>query len=329
VPRGTPTRHCTTVGGQATVRLVAMLDGRVVIVTGGGRGLGRAHCLELARHGASVVVNDLGVSLAGERSDGDDGVAGDLAAQVAREIEQGGGRAVSDTSSVADWEAMRALVDRTVGELGALDVVVNNAGIIRDGMLTSLAEADIDAVLAVHLKGTIALTKHACDHWRSVAKAGGAVTGRIVNTTSGAGLFGNVGQVSYGTAKAAIASFTGIVAMEMQRYGVTANAISPLAATRMTTEYLGRAAPETGDGWDAHDPANASPVVAWLASAESGWLSGAVLRIIGNTVQRVRGWEVDERAAAVARSGERFEADELDLAMRKLFGILPRGLGGT
>jgi NAD(P)-dependent dehydrogenase (short-subunit alcohol dehydrogenase family) len=301
------------------------LDGRVVIVTGGGRGLGRAHCRELARRGATVVVNDLGVSLSGD----DDAAGADgPAAEVVREIEACGGRAISDTSSVSDWDAMRALVARTVDELGALHAVVNNAGINRDGMITSLAEADVDAVLAVHVKGSMALTKHACDHWRSAAKGGGEVTGRIVNTTSGAGLFGNVGQSAYGAAKAAIASFTTIVAMEMQRYGVTANAISPLAATRMTSEYLGRSEPDAA-GWDPHDPANASPIVAWLASAESGWLTGAVLRITGNTLQRVRGWEVDDRSSTVARSGERFDVEELDLAVRKMYGTMPRGLSGA
>jgi NAD(P)-dependent dehydrogenase (short-subunit alcohol dehydrogenase family) len=300
---------------------MGMLDGRVVIVTGGGRGIGRSHALELAGRGATVVVNDVGVDLRGEATK--DGPAGGVVA----EIEASGGRAMPDTTSVTHFDGVRTLVERTVDAFGRLDGVVNNAGIVRDKMLTSMTEDDFDLVLAVHLKGTFNLTRHACEYWRSVAKAGGEVTGRIVNTTSGTGLFGNVGQANYGAAKAAVANLTVITAMEMERYGVTANAISPLARTRMT-ESLPSMQGASGD-WDRYSPGNSSPVVAWLTSVGSGWLSGSVLRIDGNTVQRVQGWHVDGRAAYRSRTGERLEADELDKGIRLAFGVLPGGLPST
>lgn len=300
---------------------MSLLDGRVVIVTGGGRGLGRAHCRELARQGAKVVVNDLGVGLHGETSGETPGDA------VVNEIKELGGEAFADSTNVTDWQGMADLVARTVDTWGRLDAVVNNAGIVRDRVITSLSEEDWDAVIAVHLKGTFTLTKHACDHWRSVVKAGGEVNGRIVNTTSGAGLFGNIGQSSYGAAKAAIASLTIITGMEMARYGVTSNAISPLALTRMTGGSV-MAGRETVEGWDPMDPANSSPVVAWLCSAESAWLTGTVLRVDGSTVQRVNTWAIDTPAQYRSASGERLTVEELGAGLRKAYGVLPRGIGG-
>jgi NAD(P)-dependent dehydrogenase (short-subunit alcohol dehydrogenase family) len=269
---------------------MGVLDGRVVIVTGGGRGIGRAHCLELAAQGAAVVVNDLGVGVHSEEAD-----AASPAEAVIAEITAAGGTAVADGASVTNWEGMRALVAATVGRFGRLDAVVNNAGIVRDRMITGLEEEDWDAVVAVHLKGTFALTKHACDHWRNASKRGERVTGRAINTTSGAGLLGNIGQSPYGTAKAAIAGLAIITAMEMQRYGVTANAISPWARTGMTESLAAAGAGGSANGWDPLDPSNSSPVVAWLASEDSGWLTGQVLRISGNTLWRMIPWTVDER----------------------------------
>jgi NAD(P)-dependent dehydrogenase (short-subunit alcohol dehydrogenase family) len=219
---------------------------------------------------------------------------------------------------------MEGLVRATVERYGDLHAVVNNAGFLRDRILTSMTEDDFDSVVAVHLKGTFALTRHACGYWRERVKAGHRVSGRVVCTTSGAGLFGNVGQANYGSAKSAIATFTQIVALEMQRYGVTANALSPIAATRMLAS-IGRSSNDDG-GWDPLDPANASPLVAWLCSEESGWLSGSVLRVDGNAVQRVIGWTVGD--GYTAASGEAVTFDELGLGMRKLFGAAPRGLGG-
>lgn len=299
---------------------MGLLDGRVVIVTGGGRGLGRAHCVELARQGARVVVNDLGVGLHGEEED-----AGSPAGQVVAEIEADGGVAIADGTSVTDWDGMARLVERAVDVFGDLHAVVNNAGFIRDRMLVSMTEEEFDSVIEVHLKGTVALTKHACAYWRDQSKLGRKVTGRVVLTTSGAGLFGNVGQANYGSAKGGIATLASIVAMEMERYGVTANAVSPIAATRMLAT-IGRTMADGGD-WDPLDPANASPVVAWLCSEESGWLSGNVLRVDGNTVRRVRGWTVE--GGYTAKSGKSLATDELGVGIRRLFGASPMGLAGA
>jgi NAD(P)-dependent dehydrogenase (short-subunit alcohol dehydrogenase family) len=291
-----------------------LLDGRVAVVTGGGRGIGRAHCLELARHGAVVVVNDLD---------------GDAAADTVAEIEVAGGAARADNTSVADFRAVARLVDGIVREHGHLDVVVNNAGLLRDAMIVTMTEADWDLVVSVHLKGTFALLKHACVYWRERSKAGQAVNGRVINTTSGAGLFGNVGQANYGPAKAAIASLTMIAAMENQRYGVTVNAISPLARTRMTAGLPAMTASADQPGWDRYDPSNSSPVVAWLASEASGWLNGAVLRVDGGLVRRMRPWSIDEETAYRSVSGERLDATELDRGMRVAFRILPGGLAAN
>lgn len=290
-----------------------LLEGRVAIVTGGGRGLGRAHCLELARHGAIVVINDLGAGLHGE----DEGAS--PAQDVAAEIAAMGGTARVDGASVADWDAMGELVETTVATYGRLDAVVNNAGITRDRMLSSLTEDDVDLVLAVHLKGAFALGHHACAHWRAVAKAAGTSSGRIVNTTSGSGLFGAIGQSNYGAAKSAIATLTVITAMEMARYGVTANAISPLASTRMTADVPGLRIEADNQGWHPREPANTSPVVAWLCSEESGWLNGAVLRIDGNTVQRVKNWEIDHETVYRSVSGEAVTAEELVTEFRAVW----------
>jgi NAD(P)-dependent dehydrogenase (short-subunit alcohol dehydrogenase family) len=299
-----------------------MLRGRVAIVTGGGRGIGRCHAIELASHGATVVVNDLGVGVHGEDA------AESPADEVVAEITAAGGVAVSDGTSVTDWDRIGDLIARTVDDFGRLDIVINNAGIVRDRMITSLSEDDWDAVIAVHVKGTFTVTKHACDHWRAIAKAGGEVSGRIINTTSGTGLFGNIGQSPYAAAKAAIANFTIVTAMEMQRYDVTANAISPLAATRMAATSNAMSGYDTSQRWDRLDPGNSSPVVAWLASKESGWLTGQVLRIDGNSVQRVKTWELTGEQY-IARGGERLDAVEIGTAMRLLYGVTPSGIPGT
>jgi NAD(P)-dependent dehydrogenase (short-subunit alcohol dehydrogenase family) len=297
---------------------MGMLDERVVIVTGGGRGLGRQHSLELARHGATVIVNDLGAGLHGETT------AETPADAVVAEIEAAGGTAMADGTSVSDFDGVGKLVARTVGALGRLDAVVNNAGIIRDRMITGMSEEDFDLVISVHLKGTWNLCYHACALWRDQHKAGRRVSGRIVNTTSGAGLFGNIGQTNYGPAKAAIASLTMITAMEMERYGVTANAVSPMARTRMTAGIAAQADEPTG--WDRLDPGNASPVVAYLCSEASGWLSGCVLRVDGESVQRVRPWEIDHERTYVGAAGRPVDAADLDLGLRAAFGAFPRGL---
>jgi NAD(P)-dependent dehydrogenase (short-subunit alcohol dehydrogenase family) len=299
---------------------MGMLDGRVVIVTGAGRGLGREHCLELARQGASVVVNDLGVGLHGQEDEG----GRSPAEEVVDEILAMGGSAMADGASVTDFKATAAMVERTVETYGRLDAVVNNAGIVRDRMITGMSEADFDLVVAVHLKGTWNLMRHACAYWKDRQKAGDAVSGRIVNTTSGSGLFGNVGQTNYGAAKAGIASLTIITAMEMERYGVTVNAVSPLARTRMT-EGLG-SMQRPVEGFDSYDPANTSPVVAYLCSKESGWLSGAVLRVMGDTVQVLRGWGIDPARSFRGASDQKLRTEQLDHGLRVAVGAFPSGL---
>jgi NAD(P)-dependent dehydrogenase (short-subunit alcohol dehydrogenase family) len=295
-----------------------MLEGRVVIVTGGGRGIGRSHCLELAAHGAIVVVNDLGVGVGGETS------GEEPADEVVALIESTGGIAVKDSGSVTDWSAVARLISQTVERFGRIDAVVNNAGILRDATITSLPEESWDAVIAVHLKGTFAVTKHVCEYWRSEFKAGRPAQGRIVNTTSGTGLVGNVGQAAYGAAKAGIANLTLTTAMEAARYDVTANCISPVAATRMTAGT--GLAESAGTGFDPFDPANSSPVVAWLCSAASGWMTGRVLRIDGQSVHPVDPWSV--RPGYTAARGGRLEAGELNAGMRILMGTAPAGLSG-
>jgi NAD(P)-dependent dehydrogenase (short-subunit alcohol dehydrogenase family) len=262
---------------------VALLDGKVAIVTGAGRGIGRGEALLLAREGARVVVNDVGGSTRGEGADPTP------AEQVVREIEKAGGEAKADYADVSDFEATRALIEGTVEQFGSLDILVNNAGILRDRMIFNMAEEEWDAVISVHLKGTFNCTRHAAAHWRSLSKAGGEVSGRIINTSSPSGLYGNPGQSNYGAAKAAIASFTVIVAQELQRYGVTVNAISPSARTRMTEETFGSlSAPE--DGFDALAPENIAPLVTYLASEDASGITGQVFGVRGGNIALLQGW---------------------------------------
>jgi NAD(P)-dependent dehydrogenase (short-subunit alcohol dehydrogenase family) len=296
---------------------MGLLDGRVVIVTGAGRGLGREHALELARHGATVVVNDLNVSLQGDAEDSGTSPAD----EVVELITEMGGTAITNGDSVTDWDAMERLVRSTVERFGDLHAVVNNAGFLRDRMLTSMTEDDFDSVINVHLKGTFNLVRHACGYWREQGKAGKKVTGRIVSTTSGAGLWGNVGQANYATAKAAIAMLSVVTALEMERYGVTANCLSPIAATRMLASI---GMDVENPGWDRLDPANASPVVAWLCSEEAGWVTGQIFRVDGNKVMNVQGYSIG--ATYESKVGEAVTVEELTTGMRKLFGSFPRGL---
>ncbi len=291
---------------------MGMLDGRVAIVTGSGRGLGRAHALALGAAGASVVVNDLGVGLGGEATDETPADA------VVAEVRAAGGTAIADQASVSEWSACQAIVERAIDEFGRLDILVNNAGITRDRMLTSSTEQDFDATFAVHVKGSYALSHHACRYWREESKRGNPVSGRIINTTSGSGMFGNIGQTAYGSAKAALIGLTVTTALEMRRYGVTANAISPIAVTRMTENLMS----STGDGsFDPRDPANASGVVAYLASVESGWLTGQVLRIDGDRVQRMQGWQIAGEHAS--KAGSAVTAEELVDGMAAMYQVMP------
>ena len=265
---------------------MGLLDGRVAIVTGAGRGIGREEALLLAKHGAKVVVNDLGGGHDGAGKD-----AGPAAAVVA-EIKAAGGDAVTNGESVSDWNAAARMVKQAIDTFGALHIVVNNAGILRDRMIFNMDESDVDSVLGVHLKGTFALTRHACVYWREQHKAGKQLHGRLINTSSDSGLLGNAGQTNYGAAKAGIAALTVIAAKEMARYGVTANAVAPSAITRMTVDAMGRGNVEQVPQQmiDASGPAHVAPLVVWLASEKAGNVNGEVFRAGNGRVNLFRGW---------------------------------------
>ena len=293
------------------------LDGKVAVVTGAGRGIGREHALALARAGAKIVVNDLGASLAGEGAD--EGPAHD----VVREIEALGGEAIADGENVADFAGAKRLIDGAVAAFGRLDILVNNAGILRDRMLVNMEEHEWDAVIEVHLKGHFAPTRHAAAHWRERSKAGEQVAGRVINTSSPSGVFGNVGQLNYGAAKAGIVGFTLIAAQELQRYGVTVNAIAPNARTRMTEAAFGEI-PPPDDGFDAADPANNSPIVIALCADEAQSITGQVFFIYGGVVNMLGGWQAGELFA----SDERWDPDALlqELSERLPDGAAPPGM---
>ena len=288
--------------------MAGICDGRVVIVTGAGRGLGRAHALAFAREGAKVVVNDLGVAADGS---GEDRTP---AQQVVDEIRAAGGEAVTDASDVADFEQAARLVAAALEAFGRLDVVVNNAGFVRDRMFVSCSEEEWDAVVRVHLRGHFCVSRRACDHWRAESKAGRAVDARIVNTSSGAGLQGSVGQSAYAAAKAGIAALTLVQAAELARYGITANAIAPSARTRMTEGPFADMMRKPEHGFDAMDPANVSPLVVWLGSAESREVTGQVFEVAGGAISVADGWRTGPRVD----KGARFAPDEVGAAVRDL-----------
>jgi NAD(P)-dependent dehydrogenase (short-subunit alcohol dehydrogenase family) len=263
------------------------LDGRIAIITGAGRGIGREHALLFAAEGAKVVVNDIGAGLDGSTQ------AASAAEEVVAEIEAFGGVALANHDNVATWEGGERLVASTVEAFGDLHVLVNNAGILRDRVLVNLSELDWDAVINVHLKGHFVPTRHAAAYWRERAKAGHDVKASVINTSSTSGLLGNVGQSNYGAAKAGIAAFTVIIAEELARYGVRANAIAPAARTRMTESTPGLSdvvvKPSDAATFDVWDPANISPLVAALAT-ESCPLTGRVYFVQGGTVRLFRNW---------------------------------------
>ena len=272
-------------------------DGRVVIVTGAGRGIGREHALEFARQGARVVVNDLGGARDGT------GSSQVPAAEVAEEIQAMGGAAVANTDDVSDWEGAARLVRTAVETFGDLHTVVNNAGILRDRMIFNMDPEEWDAVIRVHLRGTFAPTRHAVAYWRDRAKAGHEVDARIINTSSSSGIFGNPGQTNYGAAKAGIAAFTVIAAQEVERYGITVNAIYPGALTRMTedlTALRGRREP-TEEERRRRDPSNIAPLVVWLGSAESRGITGRVFGISGGRITVAEGWHGGPQAEKEGR----------------------------
>lgn len=294
------------------------LDGKVAIVTGAGRGIGREHSLALAKAGAKVVVNDLGGSTAGEGSDQTP------AQSVADEIKAAGGEATANYDNVADFQGSANMVKQAIGDFGRLDILVNNAGILRDRMLVSMTEEEWDAVIAVHLKGHFAPTHHAATYWREQSKAGNQINGRVINTSSPSGVFGNVGQTNYGAAKAGIAAFTVIAAQELGRYGVTVNCLAPNARTRMTEDIFGGLpAPAEGE-YDPLGPENISPVVVALAADEAQDITGQCFFIYGPTINVLKPWDV---GPSITQEGL-WDPDALLAELKKTFpqGVAPEGM---
>jgi NAD(P)-dependent dehydrogenase (short-subunit alcohol dehydrogenase family) len=267
---------------------MALLEGKVAIITGAGRGIGREEALLMAKNGAKVVVNDLGGHFDGT------GQSRSPAEEVVKEIRAGGGEAVANFESVADFKAAKRIVECALDNFGKLNVVVNNAGILRDRMIFNMSEEDWDAVLNVHLKGTFNMARHACAYWREQHKSGNLLNGRLINTSSDSGLLGNAGQGNYGGAKAAVAAMAIIIDREMSRYGVTANAIAPVARTRLTIDATPQTAatmpaPKPGE-IDAFSPAHVAPLVVWLASDDAKDVHGETLRVGLSTVWLMKGW---------------------------------------
>jgi NAD(P)-dependent dehydrogenase (short-subunit alcohol dehydrogenase family) len=279
--------------GREDQSMSRLCEGRVAIVTGAGRGIGREYALMLAEHGAKVVVNDLGGTPEGEGADLTP------AQQVVEEIKAKGGEAVANGADVSDFAAAKAMIDQAVSTFGKLDVLINNAGILRDRMLVNMTEAEWDAVIKVHLKGAFAPAHHAAAYWRDLNKATGApVNGRIINTSSVSGIYGNIGQTNYGAAKMGIAGFTIIASRELRRYGITVNAIAPGALTRLT-ENLGP--PVTEERREAMSPRWIAPIAVWLASEESSEVSGRMFEASGQMLAIAEGWH---RGPTVAPVGD-------------------------
>jgi len=280
-------------------------EGRVVVITGAGRGIGRAHALEFARQGAKVVVNDIDAE----------------AEEVVKEIEGAGGAAIANHDDVADWSASEHMVQSAIDTFGGLNVVVNNAGFVRDRMFANATEEEFDAVVRVHLKGHFCVARHAAAYWRDQSKAGNPVDARIINTSSGAGLMGSVGQAVYSAAKAGIAGLTMVQSAELGRYGVTANAIAPSARTRMTETAFAEmmAAPDDPSAFDAMAPENISPFVVWLGSSESRDVTGRVFEVEGGKVSVADGWQ---HGVAIDK-GDRWDPAELGAVVRDLLAKAP------
>lgn len=291
---------------------MGICDDRVVIITGAGRGLGRDHALAFAAEGAKVVVNDVGASLAG------DGTDLTPAQEVVDEIVASGGEAIVNADDVADWDGAGNMIQAAIDTWGRLDTLVCNAGIVRDRMIANMSVEEWDAVVHVHLRGTFCPVRHAVSHWREMSKAGTPVEARIVTTTSGAGLFGSVGQANYSAAKAGIATFTTIAAAELARYGVVANSIAPAARSRMTEDAFADMMRKPDSGFDAMDPANVSPVVVWLGSSACQ-VSGRAFEIAGGELSIADGWQ----HGAVFDKRERFEPDEVGAVVADLLGSAP------
>ncbi len=300
----------------------SLLEGKVALVTGAGHGIGRGHAVELAKHGATVIVNDLGSSVTGEG-------AGRDADAVVDVIRGRAGSASANYGNVADEAQADAMVQQAIDEYGRLDIVVNNAGIVRDRAIWNMSADDFDLVMNVHVRGTWLTCRAAARHWRQVAKdSGGSAGGRIINTTSGAGLLGNFGQTNYATAKAAIVGLTQTLNLELARIGVTANVIGPGGMTRITGTMTGGDIREPDqipdDEFDPMDPSLCSPVVAWLASDQAGHVSGQVIRAMGEHIHLMSGWS---EAVTISNGGTRWDANKLgDLFATDVFRTRAPGL---
>jgi len=289
-------------------------ESRVAIVTGAGRGFGRCHALEIARQGMAVVVNDLGVEVNGEIK------AGTPAEEVVEEIRSAGGQAIANGDDVSSTEGANRLIQAALDEYGRLDVLVNNAGVLRNRMLVNLSDEDWDTVIRVHLRGTFCPTRQAAQHWRSESKAGNPVNARVINTSSAAGLFGNLGQANYTTAKMGILGFTIETAVELGRYGVTVNAIAPGGRTRMTAQLFNDMMETVPDGtFDAMAPENVSPLVAWLAGPDSAHVTSRVFEVYGGTIGLATGWTRGPHFT----QDHRFTPDEVGPTVRDLMEVAP------
>jgi NAD(P)-dependent dehydrogenase (short-subunit alcohol dehydrogenase family) len=279
-----------------------------VVITGAGRGMGRSHALEFARQGAKVVVNDLGVAMDGE------GGSSAPADEVVEEIRALGGEAVANSNDASDWDGARSLIAHAVETFGTIDTLVNNAGILRDRMLVNMTDSDWDAVSRVHLKGTFAPTRWAAVHWRERAKAGEQNEGRVICTSSATGLYGNAGQINYGAAKAGIAAFAVIAAIELARYGVTVNAIAPMALTRMNEDlpFGQEVSSRFAEGFSPLAAENVSPLVVWLGSTASRDVTGRIFNVHGGYISVAEGW----RAGPSVNKKARWDPEELS-------GVIP------
>lgn len=292
---------------------MALLEGKVAVVTGAGRGIGRAEAIALAAHGARVIVNDIGAAVDGSGSDQT------LAEEVVATIKAAGGDATANYDDISTWTGAENLIQQAISAWGDVNIVVNNAGILRDKIIWNMTEEDFDSVIRVHLKGTFSTIKHAVTHWRAQHKAGQPVYGRIINTASAA-MLGNPGQANYSAAKGAIASLTLTVAVETQAMGVTCNAIRPSAATRMTQMVSAEMREEAKDGFDSRDPKHVGEFVSYLASPAAAWISGQVFSVYGDRVFLNKGWH---NAAKMENPNKGWTAQELTLAVPKMAGMAP------